>query len=208
MRRGGTISQAWLVLALAVCFGAALAEVDVALKDRIEANRKAETFSKVPDLVPGAAVDKTTKVKGGIEIDRDGRKVRYDVYRAADTDGKHVGWVVRHSGSGFVDKITVLIGLDRTADRITGMRVLEQKETPGLGNRIENDGYFGQFAGKDAAKPLVVVKTGATWPNHIEAVSGATKSSRYVADIVNEAVADLRPVLEKRALEGAGNDGE
>ena len=48
------IGQAWLVLALALCFGAALAGVESALKGRITANKLAATVEQIPSLVQGS----------------------------------------------------------------------------------------------------------------------------------------------------------
>ena len=175
------IAQAWLVICLALCFGAALAAVETALSDRIQANKLAKTLSKIPQLVPGAEQGQAATVAG--------RKV----YRAMAAD-KQVGWVVPADGQGFADKIELLIGLDNTAEVITGLAVLAQKETPAVGNKIENADWRSQFAGKKAAEPLTVSKARPTG-NEILAVSGATISSSSVCEIVNRAVAEFRKGL-------------
>lgn len=177
--KNGYIRQAWLVLMLALCFGAALAGVQVALGRRIAANKEAEILSQIPVLVPTAATGSAETIAGET------------VYRALDGDGAHVGWVARAAGYGFADRIELLIGLDRSADRITGLYVLDQKETPALGNKIIEKKWRKQFAGASALQALAVVKDGG----EIVSVTGATISSRSVCDIVNAAMAKLRDSL-------------
>ena len=179
--------QAWLVLALALLFGASLAGVQAALSDRIESNKLAETLQQIPALVPGAA--------GGQPLELDGRVV----YRATDTDGKQIGWVVPASGQGVADAIEILIGLDSQADTLTGLYVLSQKETPGLGSKITGADWLGQFAGKATNQPLAVVKTDPSAGDQVLSVTGATISSVSVTDICNATVARLGDKLAAAA---------
>ena len=83
--------------------------------------------------------------------------------------------------------------------RITGIYVLSNKETPGLGNKIDDVRWTGQFAGKSAAGPLVVRKAKTTDENAIQAITGATISSEAVTGIVNSTVAALRNTLAAAA---------
>ena len=186
--------QAWLVLALAGCFGAVLAAIQVNLQPRIEQNKLSETYDQIPKLVRiwdeagrfhiEADKDKTT------EYVTDDGKVTYKVFGA---DGEHLGWVIRAAGQGFADRIELLIGLDAGCERITGMYVLDQKETPALGNKIVADKWRSQFVGRDARRAVVVAKTSpAAENNEIRAVTGATVSSQSVCDIVNRAVSEFR----------------
>ncbi len=180
------LGQAWLVLALALCFGSALAGVEIALKERIDDNKLAETQEQIPALVPGADSGQAVQLAGRT------------VYRAMAGD-RQVGWVVPAGGQGFADKIEVLIGLDASAETLTGLYVLSQKETPGLGNRITEEAWLGQFPGKAAASPLTVSKADPLAGHEILAVTGATISSESVASIVNQAVAEFRQALTEQA---------
>ena len=120
---------------------------------------------------------------------------------AATTAAGHLGWVVGASGQGFADRIELLIGLSARGDTITGLYVLEQKETPGLGSKITGD-FQEQFARKDPAKGLEVTKDKpAEGANQIRAIAGATVSTRSVCDIVNAALKDLPGKLAAEAKE-------
>ncbi len=197
-------SQAWLVLVLAICFGGLLAGMQILLGPIIEANKINETLERVPVLVFGAA-HATELSQSGMEInplsvgvDKAGKTVRYNVYETK-SDGKLAGWVTKSAGQGYADKIEILIGFDPGMDKITGLFVLDQKETPGLGNKILEDTWRGQFLDKSTAKPLTPVKGKSSAPNEIDAITGATISSKAVTDIINTAVADLRQPLADKA---------
>ncbi len=205
------ISQAWLVLVLALSFGAALAGVDIWLGPRIRANKLAATIEKIPHLVPGA--DKSVSEDcEPLEVEIGPRTV-YKVFWAMDANSNPLGWVVNASGAGFADKIELLIGMDAKCEVITGLAILDQKETPGLGNKIEDvgdkdkKGFLWQFNhyGHRAGRSLTVTKASPKNGdyNKIQAVVGATISSRSVCDIVNEALTpQLRTALAAALKEG------
>jgi electron transport complex protein RnfG len=200
------ISQAWLVLTLAIGFGALLAGIQISLGPTIEANKVNETLEKVPEMVFGKAqaqelADRKQEVEitpATIEVDKAGKTVRYSVYQA-QTEGQLAGWVAKTAGQGYADKIEMLIGFDPMVDKITGIFVLEQKETPGLGNKIVTDVWRDQFVAKTTAQPLAAVKGQAKAGNEIDAITGATISSKAVTGIINTAVKDLRKPLIAKA---------
>ena len=185
-RKRGYLAQAWLVVLLATGFGVALAGVDLALKDEIAANKRRDTLGRIPKLVPGAQKGQVAKVAGKL------------VYRAVGPDGRQVGWVVPASGQGYNDRIELLIGLNPEALTLTGLYVLDQKETPGVGNKITSPKLFlDQFAGLVLDKALKVDKDDPA--STIHAISGATISSRAVCDIINGAVEQLGKTLRAAA---------
>jgi len=181
------LSQGWLVLVLATCFGGLLAFVESNLKPKIESNKSSFAMSAIPEIVPGC-------VKGEA-MEHNGQTI----YRAVDAGGGLVGWVLAASGDGFADRIEILIGLDRLAQQVTGLKVLSQKETPGLGAKIEKpDDFALQFASKSAELPIGVTKS-APSGNQVGAITGATVSSEAVANILNAAVQAFRNDLPMEA---------
>jgi electron transport complex protein RnfG len=210
--RGGLIAQAWsyvrqawLVILLALLYGGALAGVQSTLGRRIEQNKRNETYSKIPGLVGIAeplseADQKTVRIQEQtVQGQQDAKPHR--VYQAFFHDQLQ-GWVLPASGLGFADRIDLLIGLDAGLSTITGLYVLDQKETPGLGNNITSEELFlNQFAGKSAGEQLVVVKTEpVAGKNQIRALTGATISSESVAEIVNQAIQNLRQPIRQLPL--------
>ena len=192
--RGGYLKQAWLVIVLALVYGGGLAAVQTTLSGKIAENKKAETYDVIPDLVPGGDKARTEEllVQGA-----DGRDVR--VYRVFAADGSHRGWVLPGAGQGFADRIDLLVGLSADGSTITGLYVLAQKETPGLGDYITGEEFRRRFRGRPAGEPLVVVKSDPQAENEIRALSGATISSESVATIVNAALANLMGAIGAEA---------
>jgi electron transport complex protein RnfG len=197
--RNSNFAQAWLILVLALIFGAALAAVQVNFSGVIAANKLNETLDRIPELVWGAAkaagmasqnasVDITP---GTVTIKKELKTSYYNLFRVTH-EGKLAGWVVKADGQGYADKIEIIIGLDPSADTITGLFVLQQKETPGLGNKIAFPEWRNQFMRKKTSTPLVVTKGQSQAPSAIDAVTGATISSRSVIGIVNRTISDVK----------------
>jgi electron transport complex protein RnfG len=206
--KNSNFAQAWLILVLALIFGTALAAVQVNLSGVIAANKLNETLERVPELVWGAAtaarmasqnasVDITP---GTVTIKKDLKTSYYNLFRVTH-EGKLAGWVIKAGGQGYADKIEIIIGLDPSADTITGLFVLQQKETPGLGNKITFPRWRNQFIRKKTGTPLVVTKDKSQTPNAIDAVTGATISSRSVTGIVNRTIGDVKGRLTPATIQ-------
>jgi len=201
------LAQAWLVLVLAVCFGSALAFVQVSLSEVIAANKLNETLTQVPALMWGEnaaqyAADASIPLNispGTVSVKKGQKTTYYPLYRVSRGNVMS-GWVLKARGRGYADNIEVLIGVDPEVETITGLFILEQKETPGLGNKITFSAWREQFAGKKTATPFVVVKEKSTAKNTIDAVTGATISSRSVAGIVNQTVTDIKGRLTSQTV--------
>ncbi len=204
--RNSNLAQAWLVLVLATAFGTALTGIQIKLSPVIEANKIRETMEKIPNLVldssraqdVGAGDLKTKDLvirSRVIEVEKNGILKFYPVYDVRLKDGSLVGHVAKAKGKGYADKIEVLLGLDPGGNTIKGLFILDQKETPGLGNRILEKSWRDQFMDKSSDTTLVVVKTGKKQDHEIDGISGATISSRSVTNIVNTTISDIRPRL-------------
>jgi electron transport complex protein RnfG len=120
-------------------------------------------------LMPGASFEKM----GDWTIHE--KKAEYFVARK---DNEIVGYVIQSFGKGYSSYINMLIAVDRNF-KVEKINVLGHAETPGLGDEIDADSFKNQFKGKDAAH-LKVLKTETT--EYIQAISGATVSSRAVAE--------------------------
>lgn len=119
------------------------------------------------------------------------------VYLGRDADGSPMGFAIAGELPGYQDVIRLLFGYDAAEGRLIGMKVLESKETPGLGDRIEKDTVW--LAEFDGVVPLLkgVQRGRGTGDDHeVDMISGATISSRTVIKIINRRLAELQPLLD------------
>ena len=110
-------------------------------------------------------------------LDKDGA-----VYGAYDADGNMIGVVITTQASGYGGKIDVMTGI-RSDGEVSGVNILSMEETPGLGARGKEDSFLRQYKGFDSPN-LAVSKDGG----QINALSGATITSRAITKAVNEAI--------------------
>jgi electron transport complex protein RnfG len=120
------------------------------------------------------------------------KAAKYWVARAK-TDGKAAAYIVQSFGKGYSSYINTLIAVDKDF-RVIKVKILDQKETPGLGDVIEGDDFTNRLIGKDV-EHLKVMKTETT--EYVQAVTGATISSRALTDdAVRNGVAFLRKTIQ------------
>ena len=103
---------------------------------------------------------------------------------ALDASGKPLGYVMTvTTKKGYGGAITMTMGY-RLDGAITGIAFVTLNETPGYGMKADEAAFKDQFIGKNAFE-LVYVKTGATEENEIDAISGATVTTKAVTGAVN-----------------------
>lgn len=116
------------------------------------------------------------------------------VFEALDAQGEVVGYVVETtSGNGYGGDIVLYVGITKEMN-VSGVSILSIAETPGLGMKAE-DVLIPQFKDK-AATTFTYSKTGAVASSEIDAISGATITTKAVVQAVNGAVAVADELLE------------
>jgi len=115
----------------------------------------------------------------------------YAAYNAQEL----IGYVFSAAPKGYGGEIavTVGVGIDK---KITGVRVGNNSETPGLGSKAANKEFTAQFQGKDISSDIVVVTRPVSNDNEIQAVSGATISTNAVTRAVQASAALAEKLLE------------
>jgi len=119
------------------------------------------------------------------------------IFAGYDKSGSLLGYAIAANGMGYQDTIELIYGYSPTLQQIIGIRVLENRETPGLGNRIASDSAFlRQFrhynvqldaSNTRLANDIRIAKKGRqASPGEIDSISGATISSKAVARILNK----------------------
>nr|VFJ56614.1 MAG: electron transport complex protein RnfG [Candidatus Kentron sp. DK] len=187
-------------LALAGLFsGAAIVGIYEATLPLITANKAAALQSAVFKVLPGIESFREIGYRDGSLFVREshGPFDGESIYAGFDKTDHLAGYAIPCEGPGFQDTIALLYGYRPNEGRITGLEVLESRETPGLGDKIYKDPDFvANFRALNPDPEIIAVKKGKkSAPNEIDAITGATISSVAVVRIINEAHARWMPRL-------------
>ncbi|MCB9245353.1 MAG: FMN-binding protein [Flavobacteriales bacterium] len=120
------------------------------------------------------------------------------IYQGFDSLNKSTGFAVPGAIAGFQDIISGIYGFDPVQQQIIGFRVLDSKETPGLGDKIYKDASFAEnFIALQASSDLEPVKPGQKTLDHqVETITGATISSKAVVNLLNNSLNQWRGPIE------------
>ena len=197
------IQQSWLLIISSFCFGLLIAITNAAWAPRIEQNKIEKLNRLMGGLLP-KATEFELETEFEIKSAR-GKKVKSNVYKAFSETGNCIGWAFNTSGSGFADKIELVVAVDKDFQKIAGFDILTSNETPGFGDQIKLPWYRSQFAGTPAEE-LQLVKTGDAEKidSKIVAVTGATVSSEAVVEIINNSITQIKDQMQKEGLIGNG----
>ncbi|MDP1605847.1 MAG: FMN-binding protein [Rhodocyclaceae bacterium] len=124
-------------------------------------------------------------------------------YAGYDATGKLAGIAAEGVAKGYSDNVRILFAYDPASATITGFGLVAMRETPGIGDKILVDKNFlanfpleAKLTGdlKKLAQAIVTVKHGSkTHPWEIDAITGATITSRAVGRAINDAAQMLLP---------------
>jgi len=102
-------------------------------------------------------------------------------------NGETVGRVYSVETTGYGGAVSVAVGIDK-GGKTTGVKIVSHSETPGLGSKAADEPFISQFTGITPKEPLIVVKSGGSKDEEIDAVSGATITSKAVVKAVQAAL--------------------
>jgi electron transport complex protein RnfG len=151
---------------------------------QVKINQEIAVAEGMKEIMPLA--DSFDAVYGEKVIDDEGNK-EIIYYRALDPSGNVVGYVFFKSQPGSQGLIDLAGGVDSAFTTLTGMKVMGHGETPGLGAKIVEPGFRAQFTNV-AMADLKLSKDGGK----IDAISGATISSKAVVAGLNGGVEELK----------------
>lgn len=171
-----------LVLSVtAAVSGGILAKVFHFADPLIKENKRKELQEAIFLVLPGAKEYQTI----GKEIGKE----KLIVYKGIDANGSPVGIAFEANGGGFQGNIKIMVGLGIDYLKLKGIKVLEQTETPGLGNRILEPDFEEQFKNLEIKPRVEYIKyRKPEKPNQVTAITGATISSDAVVKNINNAV--------------------
>lgn len=196
-----------LTLVAAVC-GLLIVGAYEGTQDAIAANKRIMLERAVFKVLPGAAsVKEFIATPGGIQLllgEAPSGAVKF--YAAYDQSGALKGVAAEAAGKGYADTVRVLYGYDAVRQCIIGIGVVSMRETPGIGDKIITDAAFlKNFEALDVrvngeltalANAVKTVKHGTKQhPWEIDAIAGATVTSKAVGRGINESAQKLMPLL-------------
>ena len=194
MSKGGFMKDAVILCAITLVAGACLGGVYEMTKAPIDAANLAAKEAAYRTVFPDAAsfdagdlADKIPAANEEIAGLGYGKVSVDEAVTANDASGAAAGYVVTAtSNDGFGGAITVSVGI-QSDGTVNGIEFLTLAETAGLGMNAQKPEWKGQFAGKKA-DVFSVTKDGASSDDQINAISGATITTRAVTNAVNAAV--------------------
>jgi len=176
----------------------------------IERNQAEALQRAIFQVLPGARSSATFRLVGEdrfeiLEGKPDGAPLAYAGY---DADRQLVGLALEAHGMGYQDVIRLLYGYSFAEQAVIGIRVLESRETPGLGDKIETDpAFLANFERLDVSlsddltrllHPIEAVKHGTReHPWQVDGITGATISSAAIADILSQSTSWWIPRIRR-----------
>ena len=188
------VKSALILTAITLIAGICLAAVYQITKDPIAEAERAAAMAAYEDVFPACVI--TNDVPAGIPIAEPAPQngVKIEDYKFAYEDGVFAGIALRvTSPNGYGGDVTVAVGVD-TDGKLTGISVISQSETAGLGANCVKPEFTKQFAG--IGETVVWTKSGKSAPNEIDAISGATVTTKAVTEAVNAALSFAQSLLK------------
>jgi electron transport complex protein RnfG len=186
----------------------------------IEENKRIAIERALFKVIPGA-VNRRDFMLTGTTINpaangKPGEGIR--IYAGYDDQDRLAGIALEAAAQGYQDVIRILYSYEPACECIRGIEVLKMAETPGIGDKIAKDpGFLRNFEALDArldttgsglAQAIVSVKHGSkTEPWQIDAISGATISSKAVARMLNDTAQRILPQITRHLEQLHGSHG-
>ncbi|MBR06870.1 MAG: electron transporter RnfG [Rickettsiales bacterium] len=157
-------------------------------------------------VLPGAKTTKEFYIDSDHHISSEWTENAVPIFAGYDANNQLIGVAIEASGRGYADIIKVLYGYDPIKQQIIGFYVLESKETPGLGDKIQKDASFLEnFTELDVSlgsngstnNGVVTVKHGQKKnPWEIDGITGATISSRAIGVMLNASTNEWLAIIQ------------
>ena len=210
---------------------AALAYTYALTKDRIRESKRSDLVKGLEKVLPPQKKSIEMRTLPGVEAQQpeDDQKL-YVARENAGQTGRALGYAAIGSAQGYSSKVKVIVGVDPDM-RIIAARILDQQETPGLGERAREvpatktlwqalaDIFRGSAKGPELVPPFQQQFSGKTWQqleltndadagDRIIQLTGATITSRAVVNAAKDAITKIETALRAEELAGTEHGGE
>jgi Na+-translocating ferredoxin:NAD+ oxidoreductase subunit G len=206
LERSSSTAMIRVLGAIAMLSGFLVVVVHQVTLPYIEENRRLAIERAVFHVIPGAVERRDLVLTRDGLAPAEGAMPGTILYAGYDPDGRLLGIAAEASHRGYQDVIRILYGYSPACECITGIRVIESRETPGLGDKIGTDpAFLTNFEALDARladdrsglrNAIVTVRRGTkAHPWEIDGISGATVSANAVGRMLNDSANALLPHL-------------
>lgn len=190
-----TLKLVGVLFLICLVAGVLLAAVNMVTEEPIAAAAHAEKMAAITTVLPDCDNDPNADA---VQIEHDGRIWTFYVARMK---GSFAGAAFEaRSARGYGGEIVVMVGADAD-NRIQAIEILKQKETPGLGARIENPDFKGRFSNLAIRDTRWKVRKDN---GDIDQITAATISSRAVVEAIGRSVQVY--LANKDAIAGSGSE--
>lgn len=190
------ITAAIILFIIALVVTAALAGTNELTKDTIILQAKAEQDKARAFVLSQAQSFEDYSSK----IDLTKYPKISNMHLAYDINKEVVGFTLVSAAKGYGGDIKIIIGVSINRE-VSGIKVLSDNETPGLGKKVAETPFTIQFYKKTANK-LFSLDKNSTNSNKVDAVTGATISSNALIDAANSALTLAYEELDKLQIGG------
>ncbi len=189
-----------MLLIICAVAGAVLAVVDGITRDRIAAQATIRLQQALRDVLPEAdefrdETETLSLVKAETSAGGKPPFAIIDKMYAGYLRGERRGFAFMCFPAGYGGVIETVVGVSSTGS-VSGVSVIRHSETPGLGANVTNSEFQMRFVGIPVGTEVKVKKDGG----QVDAITGATVSSRAVANAVNQALQVFEVASDKGAL--------
>ncbi|MEG0382509.1 MAG: RnfABCDGE type electron transport complex subunit G [Christensenella sp.] len=167
---------------ITVCAGLILGFVYGITKEPIAQQEIKKATEARQQVLPLAQEFKQIELEG-IDYNREQYSVIKEVYEGT-AEGASVGYTYSIVTKGYKPGLGVTVGIGADG-KVTGVAIGAHEETPGLGANAVKPDFLEQFTETDG--PIVIAKSPSGAQNEVQALTGATITSKGVASAVNTA---------------------
>ncbi len=164
---------------ICLCVSLVVSLVYGATHERYMANLQAQKDEAISSLFDGKDITTEALPLGDAAVQ--------ELYRVG-LEGETIGYCANVAAAGFGGNIEMMVAVT-PGGKLIGVDIIALSETPGLGSRVDDAEYLSQYAGASVRDDLALGE-------NIDAISGATISSRAVLAGVKQAMEALKPYVE------------
>jgi len=188
---------------------------DPIIKEKERLALEKAVFQVIPGILPESAVrvSYALDAKGLERLDEDAAG-EANLFAVFDGSGKLAGIALQAAAQGYQDVVRTLYGYDPECECIIGLTIMKSTDTPGMGDKHTVEGNqafmanFEQLSARLAADkerlahPIETVKHGTkTQAWEVDAISGATITSRAIGKGLRQSTGELLPLIARHLQE-------